>query len=394
MSIFKAMLYIIKKNRWSLLLIVLINVAISGFNARNFTDNTTLDLTNSKISIYNHDQGDIGQSLSDYLASQSRLVTLADNQKARDDALYFGKTDYILTIPADFSESFLSGNTDATLAVQTQPGSFGTSLLETRVNQYLNTLQTFNEMQQEETLSVLLTQTAENLKITGTLVSDSTYAENNWRQTAANIYNLLAYGLFGTIFSGIATIYLSFNRPEIRERNRLAPLSAKNFNGQLGKGLLLFSLITLLVFLTYNFVITGMVFSFTTLLFCLSSGLFFLTAVTFSQLIAQLSKRDMVITIVNNIYILGSCFISGVLVPVEYLPSFVKNIAMFTPTYWFVDLNSQIAETSQYGPSFYQGAAVNGLILITFAIAFVVISRVLQKEKNQQLWSNLKNNVA
>lgn len=116
-------------------------------------------------------------------------------------------------------------------------------------------------------------------------------------------------------------------------------------------------------------------------LFSLSILAFFLTMITFSTLVTSLVKSSETISGVNNVFILGSCFISGVFVPSEFLPDIVNKIAGFTPTYWFVRSNMLIDETITYDTKFFEALGLNLFVLLAFSAVFMVLHFMNMREK-------------
>ena len=69
--------------------------------------------------------------------------------------------------------------------------------------------------------------------------------------------------------------------------------------------------------------------------FVINTVSFFVAIVGFSIMVTSIMKNEDAISGVNNIFIMGSCFVGGIFVPSEFLPDVVNKIAAFTPTYWF-----------------------------------------------------------
>ncbi|MDU6524681.1 MAG: ABC transporter permease, partial [Enterococcus sp.] len=144
MTTYKAILQILKKNKGSLLLGVIIMAIITLFYAGQLTRDAE-ELTGAKIAILSKDDSSLEKDFVAYLAKQHTIVNLQDtSQKSLDDALYFDEVQYILEIPKDFSAKLSKGET-VTLASKTRPATFSQSLVDTTVNNYLNTYLTYQK---------------------------------------------------------------------------------------------------------------------------------------------------------------------------------------------------------------------------------------------------------
>jgi ABC-2 type transport system permease protein len=58
----------------------------------------------------------------------------------------------------------------------------------------------------------------------------------------------------------------------------------------------------------------------------------------FGGLLAALSRNDMQVPQLNNLFVLLGGMIGGALVPLSIMPSFVQMLAPFTPQYWAMEL--------------------------------------------------------
>lgn len=82
-----------------------------------------------------------------------------------------------------------------------------------------------------------------------------------------------------------------------------------------------------------------------------------------------------------NVFSLGTCFISGVFVPQALLGKTVLTIASFTPTYWYVKSNNDIANMVNFKIEKLMPIFVNMLIIIGFAVAVLAVTLVVIKQK-------------
>lgn len=119
--------------------------------------------------------------------------------------------------------------------------------------------------------------------------------------------------------------------------------------------------------------------------FLLNTVSFFVAIVSFSILITSILQKEDAISGINNIFIMGSCFVGGVFVPSEFLPDAVNKIAAFTPTYWFVQNNELIGKTVSFDQAFLDKFLFQSGVLLAFAAVFWVIHLITMREKGT--WS-------
>lgn len=384
MTTYKAILQILKKNKGSLLLGVIIMAIITLFYAGQLTRDAE-ELTGAKIAILSKDDSSLEKDFVAYLAKQHTIVNLQDtSQKSLDDALYFDEVQYILEIPKDFSAKLSKGET-VTLASKTRPATFSQSLVDTTVNNYLNTYLTYQKQLPSLSQKELLEKTKTTLSKDGEVHFDSTYYKKKKQNVTGQIYSLLAYGMFMSVFSGYAAVNLAFNRKEIRERNSCSPISRRKLARKISLGNLSYAILCWLIFLAFVQFVTRGSFDQVHGYFILNTVAFFIAIISFSIMITSVLQNEDAITGINNIFIMGSCFIGGVFVPSQFLPDVVNKIAAFTPTYWFAQNNYLIGKTVDFNQKFLDKFLFQSGILLAFAAAFWVIHLITMREKGT--WS-------
>lgn len=380
MTTYNAILQILKRNTGTLLLGIIIMGIITIFYAGQLKAEPD-ELGGAKIAIFDQDDSAISHALVEQLSTQHERVTLEDTtQKGIDDALYFDKAEYILTIPKGFGADLAAGN-KATVDSQTKPGTFSKSLVNTTINHFLNTYQTYQEQMPSVNQTEILTMTKDTLSKEGTVHFDNTYYQKRRQTVKASIYNLLAYGLFMTVFSGYSVINLAFNRKEIKDRNSCSPVSRRKLSRRISMGSLVYSFVCLIIFSVFVFFATESGFNQLTGYFLLNTLVFFSVMIAFSILVTSLIKSSEAISGINNVFIMGTCFISGVFVPSDILPEAVNKIAAFTPTYWFVQNNELLGKTVEFNQAFKEQFLHQSLILLAFTAVFLAVHLITMKEK-------------
>ena len=117
------------------------------------------------------------------------------------------------------------------------------------------------------------------------------------------------------------------------------------------------------------------------LLFLLNSFIFTLPVLSISFLIANIVKSKNAISAASNVVSLGTCFISGVFVPRDFLGETLLKFASFTPTYWYVKSNHIIANIDRLKEEDIRSILTSILIMLIFALTALVITMVIKKQK-------------
>ena len=119
-------------------------------------------------------------------------------------------------------------------------------------------------------------------------------------------------------------------------------------------------------------------------LLILNSFVFAFCALALSFLIGNLVHNKNAINGIVNVLALGSSFLCGAFVPIEWLPKLVLNIAHFLPSYYYIMNNELIVTTEDFSIGMLQPILVNFGIILLFSILFIMISYFVSKTHNKK----------
>lgn len=375
--LYKTIWKLLKANKANLVIGVVITLVITFFYSQSIDSGDT-SLQEAKILILSEETTPIIEGLTDYLAETQTIVTMGDpTQKEIDDALYFQQVGIVLYIPDDFSETISSGKMP-TIETQSRPDAFSKTLVTQQVTAFLQTYVAYTQVMSAEEAMI---QTKEVLTNQGELVLSSDYSQRMGRMLTGMTFNLLAYGLFMSIFNGFGVVNLAFHQQAILRRNQIAPLSKRTLSRQITGSLISYSVLLTIGFSGLVLFLTRQLLSQATAWHLLNVCLFLITMVAFSSCLTSMIKNSEAISGISNIFIMGSCFIGGVFVPSEFLPDIVNKIAAFTPTYWFIQNNLLIAQNLSLNTAFKETFFQQSGILLAFAAVFVIVQLVMSKDK-------------
>ncbi len=64
----------------------------------------------NNIAVRSFDSSALVDGLTAYLGQHANLIAVDDKENSLEDALFFGKVDSVISIPAGFTESFMDGS--------------------------------------------------------------------------------------------------------------------------------------------------------------------------------------------------------------------------------------------------------------------------------------------
>ena len=384
MQVYKAYFKIIKKNigQLSIYLIIFLLFAIIFGKVSTSPKDTDFESTKVNISIINKDENSkLISGLRDYLKENANIVDVGTSKEDLQDALFFREAEYIITIPKGFTKEILKGNKDINIEKTVIPNSTSEIYMDL-INRYLNTVKMYTSTIDNISQAKLVSNVNKDLSHT-TDVKIKTY-DNDYSNNAscANYYNFFAYSMFAILILGISLVMISFNNKDLKRRNLASSLSMKNMNIQMVFANITYAVVVWFVMIIASFIMfKNYMFTINGLLSLLNSFVFTLAALSISILISNLVTSRNALSAVVNVIALGSCFISGVFVPQQYLGDTVLSIAKFNPTYWYVKANDDIAILVNYSNENMRPIFMSMIIVLGFALAVYAVTLVVIKQK-------------
>ena len=84
-----------------------------------------------------------------------------------------------------------------------------------------------------------------------------------------------------------------------------------------------------------------------------------------------------------NVIALGSSFLCGAFVPMEYMPDFVLRIAHLLPSYWFIHANNLIKGIKTFDSAVYRELLIHMGVVLAFALLFVVLAYLIGRKRRK-----------
>jgi ABC-2 type transport system permease protein len=383
MQVFKAFYKVIYKNKFQIFIYIGVFLALS-IALSNFGSGSAAGFSETKftIAIINDDAGAaVADGLTGYLKEKATVVDIEDDEQKLQDALFYRDVNFILRIPKGFSDALLAGD-NMLLSKTSVPGSTTGMYMDLLINKYLNTVKIYAKNTENLTMDQILGHVRDDLKLESRVEMGSFEKKATVAESAAYYFNFLAYSLFAVLILGMGAVLLAFNKTDVKRRNLCSPMRSFNMNIQMFLGCISFALVSwILLMIVGFFMYRDNMFSINGLLLTASTFIFTLAALSISFLLANVIKSQNAISAASNVFTLGTCFISGVMVPQEFLGSQVLTIASFTPTYWFVKTNNLITGLVEFSSKDLATIGLNLLIMLGFAVAVLAVTLVVIKQR-------------
>lgn len=380
MTVFRTYLKVLNKNKTLVILYTVILIFFAAFNMK--TNDTKMDFVAEKpdVLIVSEDENKgITKGFLSYMEKNSTLKSIKENENARNDALFYRDVNYIIYLPKNFGKDFLDGKNPKIQMKST--GDYQASLADMMVKRYFNVAGIYKTVAtDEDTLVSLIEETLAKeatIEITSKLDTDHL-------KKATLFYNFANYSILAGCVYVICFIISSFKNKPIQNRTIISSMNYKKYNRDLLLSNALFVLTLWLFYVVLSILLVGnIMFTGHGLLLIINSLLFTICALTLAFLIANLVSNKEAISGIVNVIALGSSFLCGAFVPMEWLPDFVLKIAHVLPSYYYISNNEMISKLEDFGLESLQNVIINMGILIIFMIVFVIITNAVSKSKNR-----------
>ena len=117
--------------------------------------------------------------------------------------------------------------------------------------------------------------------------------------------------------------------------------------------------------------------------YILNSFAFLICAVSIGFLIGSVIQNQEAINGIVNVIALGSSFLCGCFVPMEWLPQSILKIAHILPSYWYVQNNEwmkgiEIVNWETISPWLF-----NIGVIVLFAVFFFFVTNIITRKKRK-----------
>ncbi|MCR5609697.1 MAG: ABC transporter permease [Lachnospiraceae bacterium] len=378
MNIFKTVLKILNKNKF---IVILYSVILISFGGINMSSNETVDnfvATKPDIYIINNDVNKgITKNLIKYLSDNCNIVKLKDNEEAINDALFYRDANYIIYIPQGFREDFLSGKVDE-IEIKSS-GDYQSSFAGMILERYIKVAASFQGISDNEDDIIKGINETLSKKAKVNVVSK---LDTSGMNRATVYYNFASYSILACLVYIICLILSSFKKPEIQRRTTISSSNYKSINRKLLASNSMLSVILWAVYVIVSFILIGSTMSSKHgAIYILNLLVFTICATTIAFFIGNLVNNKEAISGIVNVIALGSSFLCGAFVPMEYLPEGVLKAAHVLPSYYFIKSNEIVKTMEAVDSDALKPVFENMGILLIFSLLFVVLTNVVSRKK-------------
>ena len=378
MTVFKTFLRVLNKCKLPIIMYTVFLIFFGGFNMQTSENNTNFVAEKPDILIINNDE-EIGitKNLVDYIKNNSNIIEIENDDEKINDALFYRDVNYIIYIPKNYRQDFLNGNNPEIEIKST--GDYSASYAEMLLSRYIKiaNISEKNIESEEELINKINDTLSKETKIE---VSSKLDIDN--LSKACFYYNFANYSILAGLVYVICLILSSFKKENIQKRTIISSMNYKKINRKL---LLSSSLVAVCLWLSYvvlSFILVGdIMFTIHGMMYIVNSFIFSICALTIAFLIANLVTNKNAINGIINVVALGSSFLCGAFVPMEWLPDSVLKIAHILPSYYYISTNEMLKQLEIFNIETIKPIIINMGIIVIFTIVFIIITNIISRRK-------------
>lgn len=379
MIVFKTFLGVLNKNKSP---IILFTIMLIVFGTLNFNSNeTSLDFTSSKPDVYiiNEDTNTgITADFIKYIQSKSNIMDKYSIEEV-DDALFYRDINYVIYIKKGFRENILN-NKEPNLEIKST-GDYQASLADMIVRKYINVLDFYSDYNLSEEELIFKVNNVIN-KEAEVEVTSKLDLYNLGKMTS--YFNFMNYALLAGLVYVISLILTSFKNINISKRTIVSCMNYKTFNRYLLLSNFLLAFVLWFCYIILSFILLGdVLLSFHGLICIINSFVFMIAALVIALLIGNLINNKNAVNGIVNVVALGSSFLCGAFVPVEFMPESVVNISKILPSYYYINSNEIVKTLEEINFSTLEPVIKNIIIMILFILFFVIVTNVVTRRKRR-----------
>lgn len=380
MTVFKTFLKVLNKCKLPIIMYTVFLIFFGGFNMQTSENNTNFVAEKPDVLIINKDEEKgITKNFVDYIKNNSNIIDIENDKEKVNDALFYRDVNYIIYIPENYREEFLKGNNPEIEIKST--GDYLASYTEMLLSRYIKIANTYvKNIESEEELINKINETLSK----ETKIEISSKLDTDNLSKACFYYNFANYSILAGLVYVICLILSSFKKENIQKRTIISSMNYKKINRKL---LLSSSLVAVGLWLSYvvlSFILVGNVmFTMHGMMYIANSFIFSICALTIAFFIGNLITNKNAINGIINVVALGSSFLCGAFVPMEWLPDSVLKIAHILPSYYYISTNEMLKQLEVFNLDTMKPIIINMGAIVIFTAGFIIITNIISRKKRK-----------
>lgn len=375
MIVFKTILKILNKLKGLIILYTIMLISVTSINqVSNNID--SFEEVKPSIIVVNNNKDIVSNNFVKFLDNHFEIkdIDSSDEEKI-DDALFYRDVSLVIYIPDDFNN--ILSNEIVNINYKSSGDEYS-SYGKMMIDSYFNTLNLYKDKYREEELFDKVNNVLNN---NINVVVDSKIDTNNLSRMT-RFFNFLNYAILAGCVYSISMILASVKNEKIRKRTIISSYDMKKYNRilLLSSSIVIFGMWLLYMLLAF-ILFKDLFVSYNGLLYIINSFVFSVCSLCLGFMIGTTTQSKEAISGIINVVAVGSSFLCGCFVPMEYMPDYVLKIAHILPSYYFVINNENIKLIEEFKVSNLSSLFINMGVVLLFGIGFIIVTNYVNKKK-------------
>ena len=379
MTVFKAFLKILNKNKGTIIFYTLLLIGISYLNFSTIESSRNFEQVKPKVHIRDNDNSTLSKDFVAYISENSEIIDIKNYDEALDDAVFYRDISYYINIPENYFNDLINGKTP-TLEIK-KVNDYNATFAERFLNRYIRLVNFYkNRSSNQEELVSLVRNNLENTVD----IQMTTKLDTIGLLKMSAYFDFANYSIIASLVFIISMILNSFNDLKIHRRITISSMDYKKHSRYLLYSNLLLSFVLFIVYILGAFLVIGdTIFTYHGLVCAINMGIFIICATTFAILIGSIITNRNAIGGVINVIALGTSFLCGSFVMQSYLPSSVLTIGHIFPSFYYIEANDLVGKIESFSIDSLRPIIINNLIVIGFTIVFIILTNIVLKKRRK-----------
>lgn len=379
MTIFKTFFKLVNKNKVHLILYTALLISFTCITLSN--NETNLNYADSKpdVIIIDNDNSKLSNHFKNYFKKSAKVKDKDFTNDQIEDELFYRFSSYVIYIPKGFEQSIFDGNIKQ--IEYKSVDDYEASLASLTLNKYLSVLDIYKDIDND--IDSLINHIDTSLEGKTTVTVNSKLNSNSLSRVGF-YYSFMNYSLLAGCIYVLVVIISIFRKQNILQRNIISGMNYNKLNRELLLSGFLFAFFVWLIYVGISFIIGGKtVLTTNGICMIILSFIFLIYAISIGFLISNLLKSKNAINGIINVISLGSSFLCGVFVSLEFLPSSVLKLAHFIPNYYYIDGITKLSKMENISIDTLKPLFSNVVILLVSSLVFILLSFVISKKRRK-----------
>ncbi len=201
---------------------------------------------------------------------------------------------------------------------------------------------------------------------------------------ATSYYNFASYSILACLIFIVSLLLNHFNQPTVKKRRLISPMGENKHNRILLLSNSLYALLIWFIYVAISFLLVGdIMWSPHGLIYIINAFMLTLCATSLAFLIGTLVRSPNAISGIVNVIALGSSFLCGAFVPMEWLPDSVLTIAHAIPTFYYINTNELLKTVESFHLDTLKPLLINMVIIFGFSVLFMILTQLVSKRRRK-----------